>query len=302
MPPIQTFWYSLPFSFGEVPAVMIHNHHSVLSDRAPDPRGSRPFLLHNHSFVEFQYITDGSGVLSTPAGDHELTPGHLLLVPPQLDHRLRLTAPTLSRQTLALLFLSSNTVSPAEFDPFFSACRGSEPLVLDVQAGSPLEHALQALCRLTGTQDPDAHVREIMRAYCILFLTEVSRALPSSDSHRVQSQHPPITWERLVIDNFFSSNYNAKLNAAALADELHISTRQLNRVLQNLYGMGFQEKTNAQRLRIAVDRLTHSDEPIAQIAELLGFGSTTALGVFIRRSTGLTPSQIRRGEPVMIDP
>ena len=299
MPPIHAFWYSLPFSFGEVPSVMIHNHHSVLSDQAPDPRGPRPFLPHSHSFVEFQFIVDGRGILSTPTGDHELTPGHLLLIPPQLDHRLRLMTPTLSRQTLSLLFLSSNAVSPAEFDPFFAVCRGSEPLILDVPAGGSLEHALESLHRLAGIQDPDAHAREAMRAYCILFLTEVSRALPSSGSHRIQSAQPPVTWERLVIDNFFSSNYDSKRNAAALAGELHISTRQLNRVLQKHYGMGFQEKTSAERLRIAVDRLTNSNESIAQIAEFLGFGSTTAFGVFIRKATGLTPSQIRRGEPVL---
>lgn len=299
---INTFWYSLPFSFGEMPVVMVHNHFSVLASDQPDPRGSRPFLTHNHTYTEFQYILDGSGVLSTSVGDYELKPGHLVLVPPQVEHRLCLTAPSLSRQTLSLLFLSSSALIPAEFDLFFSACRGNTPLILDVAADSPLDRALQELRQLIGVQTPDAHTREIFRARCILFLAELSRSLPNSEPLRIQSELPPMTWERLVIDNFFSNNFDAKHNAAALAGELHISTRQLNRVLQNLYGMGFQEKTNAQRLRIAVDRLTHSDDSIAQIAEFLGFGSTTALGVFIRKATGLTPSQIRRGAPVILNP
>lgn len=292
--------HHLPFSFGEVPAVLISNHASDLVSRDTDPRGARPFLSHSHSYVEIQYILDGQGILSTSPGSYELKPGRLILLPPHLDHRLQLTSPMLSRLAISLLFLSAPTpATPADFLPFFSACRAKTPVLLDVPPSDMLAHTLDDMRALVSPQPLDAHARELLRAQCIRFLVAFSRALPNTIAHTEPlCPAPSVTREQEIMDYFFSSSFSTKCGLAALAQQLHISTRQLNRIIRNTYGMTFRQKINARRLSIALDRLRNSDDSLQEIAQLLGFGSTTAFGIFIKKATGLPPSHIRRGAPV----
>ena len=296
------FRHDLSFSFGETPTMLIHNHNSIYDRHQPDPRGARPFLPHSHSHVEFQYVIDGQGTLSTPDQSIPLRPGQLLLIPPRVEHRTTITSPQLFRQTLSMLFLPSSTQVPPEVAPFFSLCRGNAPVCLDVESDSPLVNCLMSLNALADILPPDALTRELLRGYCILFLTHLSRSISGVVPSAPHPVDPPVTREREIMDAFFQLEFTLQSNASTLARYLHISTRQLSRILQDTYGMSFREKMTARRLTIAVDRLTNSDDSLAQIAELLGFGSATAFGIFIKKETGLTPSQIRRGAPVITNP
>ncbi len=295
------FRYDLSFSFGGIPTTLIHSHNSTYDRRRPDTRGARPFLPHSHSHVEFQYVIDGQGTVSTPGQAIDLRPGQLLIIPPRLEHRLTVTSSHLLRQTLSMLFLPSSSHVPSEFDPLFSLCRGKELVTLDVAPDSPLADCLMSLHALTDILPPDGLTQELIRGYCLLFLSHLTHSLPVVTPPDVRSAEAPITREREIMDSFFQHEFSLRNNAADLARRLHISTRQLSRILQDTYGMTFREIMTARRLTIAVDRLTNSNDPLAQIAEFLGFGGPTAFGIFIKKETGLTPSQIRHGQQNTIE-
>lgn len=287
----------LSFSFGEVPAILIHNHHSRLFSHQPDPSGAQPFLSHSHSHVEFQYIFEGSGILNTAKGTYHLTPGQLILLPPRLEHQLQLSSPCLSRQTLSILFLTGSApqISP-ELTSLFSVCYSDTPVVITTEPDAPLDRIFGHLRNLGNQAEYGVRDQDALRAFCTLFLVFFSQSLPQTDTAPILAPAAPATQEQELIDSFFVSEFSIKSGAAALAQQLHISTRQLNRILQDMYGMSFRQKMNARRLSIALDRLQNSDDTLQQLAEFLGFSSTTALGIFIKKETGLTPSQIRRGE------
>ena len=80
----------------------------------------------------------------------------------------------------------------------------------------------------------------------------------------------------------------------ALADELHISTRQLHRILQKLYGANYRDQLLQIRLKIATGFLTGTDKSIAEISEMMGYGSPANFATFIKKVTGKTPGQIRK--------
>lgn len=296
---IQRLGFS--FSFGDVPAILIHNHYSRLFSHRPDPTGAQPFLSHNHSHVEFQYIFEGSGTLNTAKGTYHLTPGQLILLPPRLEHQLQLSSPHLVRQTLSILFLTGSApqIDPA-LTPLFSACYSDTPVVITTEPDAPLDRIFKHLSNLSTRDAYDIRDQEALRAFCTLFLVFFSQALPQTDAAPVSAPAAPATQEQELIDSFFVSEFSIKSGAAALAQQLHISTRQLNRILQDMYGMSFRQKMNARRLSVALDRLQNSDDTLQQLAEFLGFSSTTALGIFIKKETGLTPSRIRRGESALL--
>ncbi len=96
-----------------------------------------------------------------------------------------------------------------------------------------------------------------------------------------------------IIDEFFASQLQERLGAEQLAKELHISERQLNRVIYQLYGMTFQEKM----LRTKMDRsawlLRTTNKKIGEIAELVGYSSEAAFYQAFRKSFQTTPQKYR---------
>ena len=80
-----------------------------------------------------------------------------------------------------------------------------------------------------------------------------------------------------------------------LAKELNMSVRQTGRILQQTYGKGFREKMNECRLAVAVDLLKNTSKSIAQISEILGYSDPANFSSFVKRQTGISPAQIRKG-------
>jgi AraC-like DNA-binding protein len=76
----------------------------------------------------------------------------------------------------------------------------------------------------------------------------------------------------------------------AWAERVGASPRTLARLFQRETGMGFTQWRQQVRLADAVGRLAKG-EPVARIAECLGYSSASAFTAMFRRTLGATPSQ-----------
>lgn len=81
----------------------------------------------------------------------------------------------------------------------------------------------------------------------------------------------------------------------ALAASLDLSERTLRRRLRRA-GLSYAALLDNERMRSAVALLGEPDRPLAEVAEQAGFTDTRSLRRAIRRWTGRTPTQIRRGD------
>lgn len=95
------------------------------------------------------------------------------------------------------------------------------------------------------------------------------------------------------IDDFFEVNMAENVGAEKLADELHLSRRQLTRVLQQTYGMGFREKLIRTRMDRASWLLRNTDFPVNRIVTEVGYSSEPAFFQAFRAMFGTTPQQYR---------
>jgi len=95
------------------------------------------------------------------------------------------------------------------------------------------------------------------------------------------------------IDNFFEQNFANHAGKAALAKELHMSERQLLRILQKLYGMGFQEKLVYARMDYASWLLRTTKRTITDIAGTVGYSSEGAFFQAFKSHFQMTPQQYR---------
>ena len=282
---------NIRFSIGDISLLFSNLYTASISNREPS---LRPFIFHSHNHMEFQYILSGEGRLVYEGGNTPFRPGTLLVIPPGVSHRSEADT-ALVRMTMCMQVFAPGGRELSDTWDLYTALHPSAPVILDPPRGSALEKCLTTLQELIPTRKPDVYATEQLRAHSMLFLLALRPYLPDSGQQDLSASPLSCSAQMVTIDNFFHNRYCTSPPASALARLLHISPRQLNRILKNLYGMNYREKLNATRLKCAMDQLTNTDMPVANISSLLGYGSTTAFGSFIKAQTGMTPSQIRAG-------
>ena len=95
------------------------------------------------------------------------------------------------------------------------------------------------------------------------------------------------------IDNFFEKNFSRHAGKAELARQLHLSERQLLRILQKLYGMGFQEKLINARMDHVSWLLRTTENSVAEIAGCVGYSSESTFFQAFKSHFEMTPQQYR---------
>lgn len=96
-----------------------------------------------------------------------------------------------------------------------------------------------------------------------------------------------------LIDNYFEQHFTKKAGLSDLANELHLSKRQVTRVLLDSYGMSFQEKLTSTRMDHAAWLLRTTDLRIGQVAGAVGYVSEAAFYQAFRNHFQVTPHAYR---------
>ena len=249
-----------------------------------------PLLNHRHPFWELHCLF--SGTLTLAAGPHtyRAKAGDLILIPPATYHYMASTSPDFDGMCLPFSLTRSKSTPLTAVDRQLLDTFQPNAAILVFPAGTELAKALNQLRQAAFSDETHYLYIERLRHLCPLVLLELLRQLDLGQRPTLSSQSAlPYS---VIIDEFFAL-YHKNGTRSMLAEKLHISTRQLNRILQKNYGMTFHEKRQEIRLKNAVELLQATTTPIHSIAEQLGFSSPSSFSAFILSATGNTPSQIR---------
>ena len=98
---------------------------------------------------------------------------------------------------------------------------------------------------------------------------------------------------------YLRANYATPVTQEDLAEKLHISTRQLQRIMKDKHpGQSFSKIVEEIRLDAVCRRLVESDLTVENIAMLEGFSNPTYLHSVFRKRFGITPAQYRGSSSV----
>ncbi len=90
------------------------------------------------------------------------------------------------------------------------------------------------------------------------------------------------------------SNLSKKITVQELADMAYLSTRQVQRVFRDVFGVSPKEFITKVRIHQAVHLLTETDMSLKDIALEVGFCDQSALTFYLRREIGVTPLKFRK--------
>jgi len=97
---------------------------------------------------------------------------------------------------------------------------------------------------------------------------------------------------------YIEGNLNAELRLAQLAAVIHMSRYHFARLFKQATGVSPHRFVLQRRIRAAATLLGDSTPSITAIARAVGFTTASHFSTTFRRSTGLTPTEYRRGRVV----
>ncbi|MBE6633494.1 MAG: helix-turn-helix domain-containing protein [Ruminococcaceae bacterium] len=133
-----------------------------------------------------------------------------------------------------------------------------------------------------------------IQSICSCILVEILRLTKSSVEGVFSADELEFHgYGRSKLDEFFRHKYLTDVKVQDLANDMKVSTRQVNRVMNRMFGMSFTQKITEMRLhRVAVE-LTQNNKPIQQICLECGFTNYTRFFSSFRKEFGMTPGQYR---------
>ena len=218
---------------------------------------------HSHPRAQLIYAADGVMRVLSPLGAWVVPPLRAVWIPASIEHEVRMSGPVAMRTLY---------VEPKAAPAALVTCT-----VIEV---TPLLRALI----LRAIEEPIEYDEDGAAGLVMaLILAELARATTVPLRIPLPSDARLAALCRALLDD--------PAKASTLddwAERVGASARTLARLFQRETGMGFTQWRQQVRLAEAVGRLAKGD-PVARVAESLGYGSPSAFTAMFRRTLGATP-------------
>ena len=237
---------------------------------------------HSNAEYELHILLKGRCTVNIEAENCTLEAGHALLIAPGQYHM--------------------PVVAPGEFErlslPFFiGEGRLARLLRAHVERfhvfiiSSETVHLTRRIFDECGAADPFRD--DVLPALYMLLLADVFRTIGLFPEEKKSGMTEMTDLRTSAIDDFFEKHFAEYGTEKLLAESLHLSKRQLARVLNEKYGMSFREKLLSTRMDYAGWLLRTTDRSVSEIVAAVGYSSEGSFFKMFRVYYSTTPQKYR---------
>lgn len=266
----------------------------TIHDSFCNPCVSDDIERHNHIDYEFIYMAEGSCSIEVNSTKQSIDAGYYYLIKPGVYHSQKAVGASEAKKISFSLEYQKNYFKevflPNQEDEMISKALCHKEFLVEKDNGEMKRLIQEIQSELMHHQFGYYAKLQALFALLIILLLRVE------SKNKIVLYDMPINTEddrNSIIEHFFEKNYNHTASLSQLSDLLHISTRQLNRVLKDKYNMSFKQKMIEIRIETAKLLLETTDEPINVICEKVGYESTNFSAMF-KRKTGFSPKEYKQ--------
>ncbi len=238
---------------------------------------------HSHSFFELHFIMGGSYTYHQALlPERYLSAGDFILIPSHVEHLLLQQTDEAETITIAFLYHVND----------------SYPLCFSLDGmGERITPSMLSLIEMIWEEASDAshyctHIIENHITSLLLSAIRLYEAPCSEEAAQTWIQEPAA----VDIETYIADNSDLVFSVASLAERLHMSEKQLTRIVRNEYRTTPKELIDSIKICQAKKLLTESDMTLDQISETLGFSCHNNFNRFFKRVEGLPPGVFRHSK------
>ncbi|WP_028550230.1 AraC family transcriptional regulator [Paenibacillus sp. UNC451MF] len=254
----------------------------------PRHRGNTP---HAHSFFEICYVADGVGTYIHNGITYPLRQGTLYCSKPNSSHHIE------SDSGMLLLFVAFDIIQEAS-DPevvemFDRLNRFHHLFIADTEQSAAVLTWKALIDYCSGEKIDYPKVAEKL-AHSLL-LTSLSMFSRYGGSVTAENGTESIYSGALKeAKDYIMSNLSHKLTIKELAQEIHLSERQLSRLLSEQLGLTFPSWIRNERIKRAAYLLVYTDINIEDISSEVGFETVHYFSKVFADLMNITPAKFRK--------
>lgn len=257
------------------------DHHSLSTSL----RNDWGIYRHNHAVCELHIILEGSSKFQIEEDIFQLEAGQALIIRPGVFHsNIEITKPFLR---LSLSFSITDKFNVWKDDDLNISYFHFKvtPFILQTCYNIFEEHD-------KGTSYLGQEMLSVLISQLLISIFRTVQKNKTTDSDAVTSDFRIYQ----TVDAFFSipiNPYEKDFSRKKLANALHCSERQIDRLIPKLYSMTFQQKRNQARMDYAKYLLSHTDKKISEICTLVGYANAAPFNRLFKSHYGITPQKFR---------
>ena len=238
---------------------------------------------HCNAEYELHVILRGTCTLDVEDSQYQLHGGQAVLIAPGKYHKPNSVPGDFERFSLSFTL---------EKGPLLSAMKLA---VSQCHCFDPSPELMQYCNRFVAESERKTPFQKYAQeALLTLLAVTLIRDLQLANYQAAQWEEEEIPGRIDLIDNYFERHFHEKNGSAGLAEQLHLSKRQLDRILNAHYGMGFQEKLIQTRMDHAALLLRTTEKTVQDIIGAVGYNSVTAFYKAFRDTFHMTPQEYRQ--------
>ncbi len=247
---------------------------------------------HEHRSVEIHFVVNGSVTFHLPDRTIDVMGDQAILIPANTPHKLQ-SHPGQIYYRYVLKF----TIEPLTDDPeaLFMANTLDVREVKIIPIYGRVTELLEDSRREAAERVNGFHT--MIETNIINILMIVARLLTDSAkaTYAVREKKHTDQQRAQQIMEFIEADAMSDLSVDELAKRVFLSPRQIQRLVQQQYGMTIRELMMRSRYKQAKEMLKDPDRSIAEISASLGFSSAQSFCRFFRRMDGEPPVRYRNG-------
>lgn len=258
-------------------------------------------LYHTHRYHELFFVKMGITQVTTLKGVQRFTAGDCFIVPAGVPHYRRDISPDSLDLAYDLRFAMFRVPDAPEsaadiYGPLQKILENADDVV-KIPGGTALRHSVMAINAEHLEVLPFSELR--LKAHLTALIIDMYRLLIDEEPLHNAAAEPPEKPDRLDdlcvrIDFLINRRFaHPPLTIESVAEQLHLSVRQTERLIMKMYGKTFKRKLMEVRLKNARMVLRYTNAPIADVAKFCGYSSHSGLIKAFTDEFGISPAEYR---------
>ncbi len=242
--------------------------------------------VHKHSFHEIHLCLSGSYVYQVGDEQFTITPGDLILLKAEEYHCMLNKTDDFGKVALGFSILPKKDDMSGELNNAFSRM----PALVSRQTEEIAEVFYTVLQEIS--QQKIGYLAAV-NALLLRVILLCARLNEGSASRRPDFTSR-VDQRVSELNTYINSRIHLPISCQEISDNIHLSARQVNRIIQNEFGMSLSAYIDRMKCAHAKELLLYSDMPTSKIAASIGYSNEFSFSKFFKRVEGMPPSQFRR--------
>ncbi len=252
---------------------------------------------HFHSMFEFQYIISNRLTLKTQKNTYCINCDDYIIIPPSIYHWTNYNTEAFERYVFIFSVNPNGITSEgfSEFQYYLHILQTIDKPV--IRRNRLVSDCVRSILDFESKKDAvrmeDVHKIRILLSNLFLAITEDvnkgrmanTKPLPGFSREKLQLQNE--------INDYIVRNYASNSFAQDLAQHLFMSQRNVNRTVNELFGVPVSVMLLNQRMNCAWKYLTDTSLTVDKIAGLTGYNSYNTFYRAFRKYYGFSPEKLR---------